>query len=268
MRVQIRKLKKEPAANDEKSPTSSGTIFHELIASSLPEAEKSIERLAEEGQLLVQAGTETISWSLTVAICYILLQPDILSKLRQELQSAIPDPNSIPSWSTLENLPYLSAVVHEALRLSYGLATRLQRSSPIEPMFYESSDSKIRYKIPPGAPVGMTSVLIHANEEIFPEPKAFRPERWLNEKGERHNLLTPYLLSFSKGSRQCIGINLAYAELFIGLATLIRQLGGNLQLYETNVEDVEFHHDTFIPGIKPESKGVRVLILDSEVPIA
>lgn len=73
-------------------------------------------------------------------------------------------------------------------------------------MFYESSDSKIRYEIPPGAPVGMTSVLIHENEEIFPEPEVFRPERWLNEKGERHNSLTPYLLSFSKGSRQCIGI--------------------------------------------------------------
>ena len=64
MRIQIQKLKKELAANDEKSPTSSDTIFHELIASSLPEAEKSIERLAQEGQLLVQAGTETISWSI------------------------------------------------------------------------------------------------------------------------------------------------------------------------------------------------------------
>ena len=50
---------------------------------------------------------KSLTEGLTVAICYILLQPDILSKLRQELQSAIPDPNSIPSWSTLENLPYL-----------------------------------------------------------------------------------------------------------------------------------------------------------------
>ena len=50
---------------------------------------------------------KSLTEGLTVAICYILLQPDILSKLRQELQSAIPDPNSIPSWNTLENLPYL-----------------------------------------------------------------------------------------------------------------------------------------------------------------
>ena len=50
---------------------------------------------------------KSLTKGLTVAVCHILLQPDILSKLRQELQSAIPDPNSIPSWKTLENLPYL-----------------------------------------------------------------------------------------------------------------------------------------------------------------
>lgn len=64
MRVQIKKLKKELAANDEKSPIFSDTIFHELIASNLSETEKSIERLAQEGQLLVQAGTATIMWSI------------------------------------------------------------------------------------------------------------------------------------------------------------------------------------------------------------
>ena len=64
MCVQIKKLKEELATNDEKSPIFSDTIFHELIASGLPEAEKSIERLSEEGQLLVQAGTEPVSWSM------------------------------------------------------------------------------------------------------------------------------------------------------------------------------------------------------------
>jgi len=64
MRVQIKKVKQELAANDKKSPIFSDTIFHELIAAGLLEAEKSIERLAEEGQLLVQAGTEPVSWSM------------------------------------------------------------------------------------------------------------------------------------------------------------------------------------------------------------
>jgi hypothetical protein len=64
MRVQIKKIKKELAANDEKSPIFSNTIFHELIAAGQLEAEKSIEHLAEEGQIFVQAGTEPVSWSM------------------------------------------------------------------------------------------------------------------------------------------------------------------------------------------------------------
>ncbi|OCL09743.1 cytochrome P450 [Glonium stellatum] len=277
MDAQIIKVKNEQIVHNKESSMLPRTIFHELMAADLPGAEMSMKRLAGEGQTLVQAGTETVTWALSVTICYILLDQNVLSKLRQELQSAVPDPNSIPSWNALETLPYLIslflrfspliAVIQEGLRLSYGPATRLQRSSPIEPMRYESSDSKICYEIPPGAPVGMTSVLIHHNEDLFPESKAFRPERWLDEKGQRHHSLSQYMLTFNKGSRQCLGINLAYAELFIGLATIIRQLGGSLQLYETDVGDVEFHHDIFVPGVKPESKGIRVLVLDSEAPV-
>ena len=64
MRVQIKEIKKELAANDEKSPIFPDTIFHELIAAGQLEAEKSIERLAQEGQVIVQAGTEPVSWSM------------------------------------------------------------------------------------------------------------------------------------------------------------------------------------------------------------
>lgn len=62
------------------------------------------------------------------------------------------------------------------------------------------------YEIPAGVPVGMTSVLVHLNPDLFPQPTAFKPERWLNSKGERDRRLEKYILSFSRGSRQCIGI--------------------------------------------------------------
>lgn len=54
--------------------------------------------------------------------------------------------------------------------------------------------------------------------------------------------------------------SLAYAELFIFLATLVRCFGDRLELFETDRGDVEFHHDAFIPAVKPDSKGVRVLV--------
>lgn len=77
-------------------------------------------------------------------------------------------------------------------------------------MIYEPSDfvtaSKSQYVIPRGTPVGMTSLMIHLNPNIFPNPKEFNPGRWLDAEGNMDRTQEKYLLNFSKGSRQCIGM--------------------------------------------------------------
>lgn len=112
----------------------------------------------------------------------------------------------------------------------------------------------------------MTSLLLHYNAEIFPSPTSFSPERWLDNPN-----LTKYLLAFSKGSRQCIGINLAYAELYLTLSRIFRSYGstevrheediGVLELWKTDEKDVEIVGDAVIPLMAPESKGVRLKVL-------
>lgn len=77
-------------------------------------------------------------------------------------------------------------------------------------------------------------------------------------------------MSFSKGSRQCIGINLAYAEMYLCLAAVFRHFGsvdvrgeaseGILDLEETTLGDVEIVADGFVPLTKVGSKGVRVKV--------
>jgi cytochrome P450 len=111
----------------------------------------------------------------------------------------------------------------------------------------------------------MTSYLIHHNERIFPDSHAFQPQRWLDNPR-----LDRYLISFSKGTRQCAGINLAYAELYLALATIFRRYGastsgrktleGTFQLYNTTKDDVAMVADMFIPFVKKGSKGIRVLV--------
>jgi cytochrome P450 len=49
----------------------------------------------------------------------------------------------------------------------------------------------------------MTSILMHHNETLFPNSYEFIPERWLGDEG---SALEKYMVSFSKGSRQCLGI--------------------------------------------------------------
>jgi hypothetical protein len=52
--------------------------------------------------------------------------------------------------------------------------------------------------------------------------------------------------------------SLAYCELYITLAALIFRVLPEVQLFETVEDDVKYHHDSFVPGLRPESKGVRI----------
>ena len=169
----------------------------------------------------------------------------------------------------LANLPYLTAVVQEALRLGDGVATRLQRVSPEKPMlFIDRSGSGKEYVIPPQTPVGMSSILIHHDESIFPDARSFIPERWIENAR-----LSRFLVAFSKGSRHCLGINLAYAEIYLCLAAIFRRYGsggedgvrggddeGLLELFETDLKDVEVAADLFVPAPVEGSEGIRIKV--------
>lgn len=99
-------------------------------------------------------------------------------------------------------------MITETIRLSYGVGTRLARIAPDQTLQYSGSfkDKPVHYAIPPGTAIGMTSVIMHANEQIFPQADKFVPDRWLREDGTRRTELERYLLSFSKGTRQCVGM--------------------------------------------------------------
>lgn len=240
------------------------TIFDELLNGELPPEERSVERLTDEAVTIVVAGSETVAWALTVGTYHILANVSILRKLKTELATAIPELSKSTPQVTLENLPYLSAVIKESLRLSYGAASRLQRLAH-EPLVFSSGTKE--WTIPPFTPVSMTSVLIHHDESVFPSSHEFRPERWLENPR-----LDKYLVSFSKGSRQCLGMNLAYAEMYLWLANVFRRFGskevrfdddeGVIELFETTKEDVEIWADRFNPVVRPGSQAVRIRVLE------
>lgn len=218
---------------------------------------------------IIGAGTTTSARVLSVATYHLIANSRILTILKAELKSAIPDQHASTPIEVLETLPYLVAVVQEALRLGDGVSTRLQRVSPEKPMlFIDRYGSGKEYLIPPQTPVGMTSVLIHHDESIFRDARSFIPERWIENPR-----LSRFLVAFSKGSRQCVGINLAYAEIYLCLAAIFRRFGsggedgvrgeddeGVLNLFETNLKDVETAADLFTPAPVAGSKGVRIKV--------
>ncbi|KAL1956602.1 hypothetical protein VTO42DRAFT_6949 [Malbranchea cinnamomea] len=224
------------------------TLFDQVLDSKLPPEDKSEDRLEQEVRSAIGAGTETTSNALTVITFHLLSDPDKLRKLKEELRQLEPNPDAELKLCDLENLPYLSSVVLEGLRLSYGVSTRLQRTSQ-EPMQYGE------YTIPPGTVVSMCSILQHHDETIFPNSHSFVPERWL-DLNERKRL-EKYMVSFSKGSRRCIGMNLALAEIFITVGTIFHRF--DLELHNTTRDDIDVQHDLFIPRPKNmKTIGVQV----------
>jgi len=114
----------------------------------------------------------------------------------------------------------------------------------------------------------------HHDEALFPNSHSFIPERWLNnpkapilntpsssvEGSGGGKLLSRYLVAFTKGPRMCVGMHLAYAQLYVVLANVMRRC--ELELFETEYKDVGFLRDMFVPLPAQGTKGLRVLVKD------
>lgn len=106
---------------------SSKTVFAALLDSSLPAEELSLTRLQHEAIALIGAGVETTKRALSIGSFYILDNPTILARLREELISAIPDPQTPPPLYIYEKLPYLSACIEEGAYSSHSRTQATKR---------------------------------------------------------------------------------------------------------------------------------------------
>lgn len=230
------------------------TIFNTLLDSNLPPYDISPNRLQQEAITVVGAGLETTMRALSVATYHLLSNPAMKRRLFDELIGVIPDPATrgadMPKWDSLAKLPYLTAVIYEALRLSYGTMQRMPRKFPKTTLQYKD------FTIPAGVTVSMDIYSISHDENIFPDSFAFIPERWMgNPKAPDGKQLSRYLASFSGGTRNCVGMQLAYAELYIGLASMFRRF--DFELFETGRGDIDALRDCFVPRPKLGSNGVQ-----------
>jgi hypothetical protein len=111
--------------------------------------------------------------------------------------------------------------------------------------------------------VGLTYSHLAHDASVFPDSRTFNPDHWLatdgNSEDEKLNRdMDRWFVPFGKGSRSCLGINLATAETHLAMATLVARY--DFELFETDVSYVELKHDFFVPSAKLGSKGVRVIV--------
>ncbi|RJE18137.1 Cytochrome P450 [Aspergillus sclerotialis] len=214
-------------------PSKRGIVFETLNHPSVPAPERTLQRLQDEGTILLVAGTEVVARALTIAMFHLNWDKSLLRKLRSELVQVMPTPSSSVNCSELEQLPYLTGVVNEAMRHTYSMM-RLPRVARTEQLKYE------KYIIPAGTPVSMSSHFVHMDPNLFPEPETFKPERWVIAAEKKENL-TKFIVSFTRGSRACIGMHLTYVELYQAIAILARRF--DIELYECSIDDMRFVRD-------------------------
>ncbi|KAF1833619.1 cytochrome P450 [Decorospora gaudefroyi] len=238
-----------------KSNDAKRTIFQEILTSKLPAPDKTHKRLADEAQIIIGGGVETTAFSLCTAAFHIINTPRIYDRLHRELVVAFPN-RAVMSLGPLERMPYFKAIVMEAARLSYGLSARNPRTHRT-PLRYAD------WVIPANTCISMTIPDVSHDESLFPNSHAFVPERWLDDPKTADGVpLDRFMVSFGRGTRACLGINLAYIEMYLTLGMMFR--GFKFELYETSLSDVEMGHDFFIPVTKLDSKGLRVFIKSTD----
>ncbi|ORY07559.1 putative cytochrome P450 [Clohesyomyces aquaticus] len=236
-------------------------IMNEVYKSDLPPEEKVLRRLTDEIAILIGAGSETTGATMETITYHILANPPILKQLKEELENSFSSGEAVDdvlSYKVLEPLPYLNACVQEGLRLATGVSGRLPRINNFQPTTYTSSQTGKAYHIPKGTPMSMTIRELHYNPDLFPDPTKFDPVRWLGDERLKNE---KWFAAFGRGSRSCVGLNLARAELLMVVGNLFGKF--NVRLADgVDRSDIEMAHDCFAPFVKSDSKGLNVDVLE------
>ncbi|MEN0061119.1 MAG: cytochrome P450 [Myxococcota bacterium] len=158
--------------------------------------------IRDELVTMLFAGHETTQIAMAWAVYRLLQRPDALERLLAELDASDGAPE------TLATLPWLDAVVQETLRLQ-----------PIVPDIVRTLTVDLElggHAFAAGTHVAPVAALVHARDDLFPDPDAFRPERFVD-----HTFRPWELLPFGGGVRRCIGAALATWEMKVVLGTVL-----------------------------------------------
>ncbi|KAI0297040.1 putative P450 monooxygenase [Multifurca ochricompacta] len=188
-------------------------IYHSLLDPDVNKGRPLPSKLSlwHEAGALLGAGSDTTSIGATTIVHHVLRIPGVQQRLVKELRVAWPVLEEVPRYEVLEKLPYLA--MKEGLRMFPGGAA-LPRIVPREGAVISG------VFIPGGTVVGQSFTWVHRSPEVFPNPDAFIPERWL---GRDAKTLEASMAVFSKGPRSCLGVNLAYCELYLVIASIFRR---------------------------------------------
>ncbi|GJC97870.1 isotrichodermin C-15 hydroxylase [Colletotrichum higginsianum] len=213
--------------------------FAEAMLKKKEEEAMTEEEIHENSNVLIIAGSETTATALSGATYLLTTNPDVLAKLAHEVRSEFATEEEINIKSTAR-LEYLQAVLEETLRMYPPVPSALPRLTP------PSGQEVMGQWVPGNTSLAVWHWAMYHTEKNFAKPFEFRPERWLGD-AEFANDRGDALMPFHTGPRNCIGMNLAYAEMRIILSRIIWNF--DLQLAPESRNWID--HPVFVLRHKP-----------------
>ncbi|KAI0192848.1 cytochrome P450 [Astrocystis sublimbata] len=194
--------------------------FYSIVADSFSDTSRGGDLWLEAIFFLV-AGGDTTATAICGTFFYLSRYPECYQKLAHEIRSTFTSGREIKTGPQLASCQYLRACIDESMRMSPPVSTTLWReqvrgSDTAEPLVVDG------HVIPRSTLVGVNTYALHHNEEYFPDPFTYKPERWIkiNANGVSKQINSAAFAPFSIGPRSCAGKSMAYLEtsLFIAKA--------------------------------------------------
>ncbi|KAI1618135.1 cytochrome P450 [Exophiala viscosa] len=184
----------------------------------------------------ISAGFDTSAFTMTAILYFLLKTPDAMRRVQAELNKALGagELSNPPRYTETDKMPYLAAVIKEAMRLYHFLAGPLERVVPVG-----GAEIAGRW-LPGGTVVAVPAGVVHRDKTVYGEDACFFwPERWLQADEHQRIVMERTMLSFGAGKRICLGRHIAELEMKKVIPRLLLEFDMGLDDPEYILEPVD-----------------------------
>ena len=230
--MKIAKMAKDIMTEREKQDVQTGDFVDRLMEyKKVMEAPITSEMIDAQSMAFLTAGFETTANTLTSMMLYFAMYPELQDKVYEEIMAGLGDDTNI-THEHIKEMEYLEAFTKETLRIKPPIAAHGR--------FCVRDTVVCGIPIKKGTTIELPIVAAHYDEEFFPEPMTFNPDRFLKENEDN---IVPYTWRpFGAGLRVCIGQRFAMMEMKIIVAKLLQKF----QIVKADKTSLEVPGGTFL----------------------
>lgn len=188
-------------------------LLQSLLVAAATDTAFDEREIADNVLTMLLAGEDTTANSLAWTLYFLARHPEVQARMSAEVDAAL-GARALESFEQTRDLPYIDAVINEAMRLK-----------PVAPLNVVEANRDLtigQLRLRRGDAVAILSRAIALREMVFEQPVRFDPERWLLAEGGRRAFNPRSFMPFGSGPRLCPGRSLALLEMKTVLAMIAR----------------------------------------------